>query len=198
MCYLKKIMMNRILKSFISKVNTMKDLNTNSGENNGQLKYSTQNLPFLLNYEYFSLAWGKKHEGYFIDSLGNILSYNMPTKWNFYTSSEEFSSEVFWGYEIDGQISPKHLFENLNSLKKKSSDCIFINISIDEIVQNLTESGFEYSGGGCDMGIRSYSILIFENNAGQYKRIILKTIGDECLTNKSSFTTELLKCFNNT
>ena len=190
--------MNKIFKLFISKFNFGIKLNTNSEENNGHFKYSTQNLPFLLHYEYFNLAWGKIHEGYFIDSLGNILSYNMPTKWNFYTSLEKFSSKDFRGNEIDGQISPKHLFENLNSLKKKSSDCNFININIDEIVQNLTKSDYEYSYAGCDMGIRSYSILIFDNNCGQYKRIILKTIGDTCLINKSSYTVELLKCFNNT
>ncbi len=172
----------------------METLNTNSGENE-RFIYSTQNSPFLFNYEYYSLAWGGKHNGYFMDSIGNMLRYNNPSKWNFYSSSEEFSSNVFWGYETDGQISPKHLFENLNSLKIESSDSSFMNIKIDEIVQSLTEAGFENSGGGCDMGINSYSILIFDNSCGLYNRIILKTTGDKCLLNKSDFTSELLKCF---
>ena len=172
----------------------METLNTNSGEND-RFIYSTQNSPFFFNHEYYSLAWGRKHKGYFMDSIGNMLRYNNPSKWNFYSSSEEFSSNVFWGYETDGQISPKHLFENLNSLKIESSDSRVINIKIDEIVQSLTEAGFENSGGGCDMGINSYSILIFDNSCGLYNRIILKTTGDKCLLNKSDFTSELLKCF---
>ena len=33
-----------------------------------------------------------------------------PVNWNFFSSSEEFSSNVFWGHEIDGKISMKDLF----------------------------------------------------------------------------------------
>jgi hypothetical protein len=80
-------------------------------------------------------------------------------------------------------------------LKIESSDSNFKNIKLDEIVQSLTEAGFEDAGGGCDMGIKSYSILIFDNSCSQYKRIILKTLGDKCLTNKSLYTSELLKYF---
>ena len=175
----------------------MQNLNSNSEENKDQLIYSIQNLPFLLNYEDFSLAWSERHEGYFIDLLGNILTYNLPNKWNYYTSAEEYSSDVFWGYETDGQISPKNLFENLNSLKNTSREYKFLQINIEEMIKSLCESGFEYSSRACDMGIRSYSILIFDNISGFYKRIILKTYGDKRITNKSIYTSELLKCFDN-
>jgi hypothetical protein len=176
----------------------MQNQKSNSSEKKEPLKYSIQNLPFLLNYEYFSLAWGGEHKGYFIDVQGKILTYNMPEKWNYYISAEEYSENVFWGYETDGHISPKNLFENLNSLKNTSIDNCFVKININEMLKSLIESGFEYSFGGCDMGIRSYSILIFDKISGNYKRIILKTFGDKCITNKSSYTSELLKCFKNT
>lgn len=174
-----------------------KESQMNTKEKIDPFNYSTKNLPFLLNYEYFNIAWGDEHEGYFIDTLGNILNYTLPAKWNFYISSEKPTQNIFWGNEIDGQISPKHLFENLNSLKKEKSDVNIITIRIEEIVHSLTESGYEHSFGACDMGIHSYSILIFDNTIDQYKRIVLKTVGNECITNKSPHSAELLKFFNN-
>ena len=45
---------------------------------------------FLLNYEYFSLAWGSEHEGYFIDPVqGSFIEYQNPKDWIFFSSSEE-------------------------------------------------------------------------------------------------------------
>jgi hypothetical protein len=188
-------MIKKILKLFFPKKNEIKENKNNSEANYDLLKYSNKNLPFFLNYEYSFFGKGSKLEGYFIDSDGNILSYNMPERWNFYTSSKNPKSDDFLGSETDGQISPEHLFENLNSLKKKNGHFSLIKTNMDEIVKSLNESGFENKFGGCDMGIRSYSILIFDDISGQYKRIILKTLGNIRITNKSFYTSELLKRF---
>ncbi|KGO95674.1 hypothetical protein [Flavobacterium enshiense] len=99
--------------------------------------YSVQNLPFLLNYEYYSLARGLEHYGYFIDSLGNVLHYNRPKNWNDFTTVNNDNSDVFWGYEIDGQITPNALFQNLNCIIRKSKSSTIINIDLVEILKIL-------------------------------------------------------------
>lgn len=151
---------------------------------------------FLLNYEYFNLAWGSIHEGYFIDPVkGSFIEYKNPKNWNFFSSTEEYSNNVFWGYETDGVIKRKDLFRNINNSKKQAMEPIITKINLDKIIQDLTESGFDYLGGGCDMGITSYSILIYDPIKDEYRRNILKTEGDICLTSKSSFTSKLLSYF---
>jgi hypothetical protein len=72
---------------------------------------------------------------------------------------------------------------------------IITNINLGKIIKDLDESGFDHLGGGCDMGIISYSILIYNPIKDEYRRNILKTEGDKDLTSKSSFTSELLSYF---
>ena len=158
-------------------------------------EYTTQNSPFFLNYEYFNIARGRNHEGYYIDHQGNILKYRKPEKWNYFYNSDKFSSDTFWGYELDGKISSKDLFQNLNNCSIGIVESQLNKINLEEIIQNLNESGYDKTIGGCDMGIRSYSILVYDNLNDQYKRIVLKTYGDISLTNKSVHTSKLLRYF---
>ena len=161
-------------------------------------EFSIQNSPFFLNYEYFNIAWGRNHEGFYIDPQGNILDYKMPKMWNYFSSSEIYSSNTFWGYEIDGIIRAVDLIQNLNNCNLRIFKSQEIEINLVKIIQNLKESGFNEYGGGCDMGIRSHSILVYDNLNDQYRRIILKTEGDKNLINRSVNTQELLKYFDYT
>jgi hypothetical protein len=177
-------MFKKILKLVTSK-------NTDKAPN-----YSVQNLPFLLTYEYFNLSRGLKRDGFYIDPSGNTLSYMMPKNWNFYKSSHNNNSNDFRGHEIDGQISPQELFQNLQNLIKKDSIFNIINFDLAEIKRDILKAGYENTAGGCDMGIHSFSILIYDSTCDQYRRIILKTTGDLCITNKSIYTQKLLRYFN--
>jgi hypothetical protein len=47
-----------------------------------EIQFSTENLPFLLHYERYSLGWDSRHEGFFIDPHGNVYSYEEPYYWN--------------------------------------------------------------------------------------------------------------------
>ena len=80
--------------------------------------YTDDHIPsFFLNYEYFSLAWGRQHRGYFLDPVhGSFIEYQNPKDWIFFSSSEKYSTKVFWGYETDGIINRKDLFKNINNL----------------------------------------------------------------------------------
>jgi hypothetical protein len=176
-------MFKKILKLFIPK------------NSDNMLNYSVQNLPFLLTYEYYNLSRGLKHDGFYIDPSGNILNYVMPNKWNFYTSSCSNNLNNFRPHEIDERISPEELFQNLHNLIKKNSIFSIINFDLAEILQDILEAGYENTDGGCDMGIHSYSILVYDSTCDKYKNIILKTTGDLCITNKSIYTEKLLGYF---
>jgi hypothetical protein len=181
--------MLRHLKNLIKgkKSETISDISINTDENTPS---------YLLNYEYFSLACGRKHRGYFIDPVqGSFIEYQNPKDYIFFSSSEEYSTNVFWGYETDGLIKRKGLLKNINNSKKRTVEPIITNINLGKIIKDLDESGFDHLGGGCDMGIISYSILIYNPIKDEYRRNILKTEGDKDLTSKSSFTSELLSYF---
>ena len=160
-------------------------------------EYNDENIPsFFLNYEYFNLAWGRRHHGYFLDPLhGLIMEYQNPKDWFSFSSTEKYSTNVFWGYEKDGAIQRKLLFHNIKQSTKRAIRPTMDSIDLDKIKMDLDTSGFDDSGGGCDMGVTSYTLLIYDPIKDVYRRKILKTKGDSCLTNKSSYTQELLSCF---
>jgi hypothetical protein len=181
---------------FVFRTSSLRTIHDQVTEINCALNYSCDNLPFLLQYEYYSIAWGSRHEGYFIEPNGNVLSYKDPRNWNHYKSDEEYSSNTFWGYETDGRICPKSLFENLDGLKKQSSNSGITTLNMNaEMLQDLMESEFEYGNGRCDAGVYSHAMIVFDKTSGSYKRIVLKTTGEKILTNKSAFTAKLLNCF---
>lgn len=159
--------------------------------------YNDDNIPsFFLNYEYFNLAWGKTHKGYFLDPVnGLFMAYQNPDDWYSFTSFEKFSGNCFWGYEKDGVIHRKLLFSNIRRATQKTIPPTMQPMDLDKIEGDLDASGFDDSGGGCDMGVTSYTLLIYDPVKDVYRRKILKTEGDACLTNKSSFTQELLNYF---
>ena len=153
---------------------------------------------YLLNYECFSLAWNEQHKGCFIDPFnGCLIEYHNPKDWIFFSSSEEYSTNVFWGYEKDGTIKRSDLFQNINNSKKSNIESGRIDVNIDEMLHDLIETGFDETLGGYDMGITSYSILIYDSINDEYRRNILKTEGDKHITSRSSFAPELLNYFGN-
>jgi hypothetical protein len=159
--------------------------------------YNDDNIPsFFLNYEYYSLAWGKKHRGYFLDPVnGLFMEYENPYDWYFFMSSEKFSGNCFWGYEKDGVIHRKLLFSNIRRASQKTIPPTMHPMDLNKIEADLDASGFDDSGGACDMGVTSYTLLIYDPTKDVYRRKILKTKGDSCLTSKSSYTQELLSYF---
>jgi hypothetical protein len=167
-----------------------------------EIQFSTENLPFLLHYERYSLGWDSCHEGFFIDPQGNVYSYEKPYYWNSFISPEQNGDEFFWGYETDGQISPQKSFENLKKSKKLNSDlgpiALYlghIELNMDEVFADLAKSEIDEFGAGCDMGVKSFAVLIFDKTVDLYKRIILKTSGDRSCENLSNFTPELIRYF---
>ncbi|MFM7682697.1 MAG: hypothetical protein ACKO7P_08115 [Bacteroidota bacterium] len=159
--------------------------------------YSTENTPlFLLNREFFSIAWGQEHFGYFVDPInGYFINYQNPVNWNFFSSAKNKKENVFWGHETDGFITRKDLFQNINQLKVTNTEQESVEFNLSEIQNDLIKSGYDQVGGGCDMGISSYTILIYDIDNELYTRNILNTDGDVCLRSRSLFANELMRYF---
>ncbi|MFY7667714.1 MAG: hypothetical protein ACOVQG_03160 [Crocinitomicaceae bacterium] len=159
--------------------------------------YSFENTPlFLLNHEFFSIAWGQKHFGYFVDPInGYFIEYQNPVNWNFFSSAKNEKNSVFWGHETDGFIMRKDLFQNINQLKITTIKQESVEFNLSEILNDIIKSGYDQVGGGCDMGISSYTILIYDIYKDLYTRNILNTDGDLCLRSRSLFANELMRYF---
>lgn len=170
-------MLDKILNLF-----SIKRRNKNSNEIFVS-KYSEEQLPFLLNYEHFNFARGKIHYGNFILPNGVILEYDKPENWNHFNS---LSNEI---------ISCDDLFKNLNKCNLLEKKADFFNFKFNEAILSVEKGDLIPIGSACDAGVRTYSILTYDNKTKLFKRIFLKTIGDFELVNKSSYTDAILKIF---
>lgn len=154
--------------------------------------YTTQNTPFLFNYEYYNLSWGTKlHDGFFIDPYGNVLHYVNDDR------VKSICGSV--GAEIYARFKPSKLLKNLNKIENRSRHYNNAkDIDINEVWKNLSKSEYyEHPLSSYDAGIESFSIFIYDNSTKLYARIVLKTFGEKYVTNKSIYTSQLLKYFIN-
>jgi hypothetical protein len=153
--------------------------------------YTTQNTPFLFNYEYYNFSWGTlQHNGFFIDPYGNVLHYVNDDR------VKSICGSV--GAEIYARFKPSKLFKNLNRIENRSRHYNTIDININEIWKNLSKSEYyEHPTSAIDAGVESFSIFIYDDSTKLYARIVLKTFGEKFITNKSIYTSQLLKYFIN-
>jgi hypothetical protein len=86
-----------------------------------------ENLPYLYQYEYLNNAWGRVHNGYFIDPKGNRYNYDNPKDWK-HTTVVDFlpdeqdslgSDDLIARILVSDGLKPEELFANLgNSVKR--------------------------------------------------------------------------------
>ncbi len=135
----------------------------------------------LFQEDYYSIAWGLKHEGYYIDLEGKKYSYKQPLNWNFYEiQNKDGKMERSWGIEKIAFIEKNKLLENLSfceiNCTEKKIEAHEIDSLIEELIQaDLVDTGF----GGCDMGLHSTALFILDNINNTYKRILLSCQGDK-------------------
>lgn len=156
--------------------------------NGTEIVYKVENMPFIFQSEYYSLAWGANHFGYYIAPDGRKYRYNMPEEWNSYSCPNK---STVWGYETNGTISPENLFQNLrNSVKvlrlfpSQREKAMITQTMIDDLLASeVKDFGQAYA----DAGIRSNALLVYEQETGLYKRILLRTKGDREMANQSDY-----------
>ncbi len=134
----------------------------------------------IFQVDYYSIARGLKHSGYYITSEGIKYSYDKPSKWNFCEKlNQDVKKERSWSSDKLSFIEKNKLLQNLGSCEISSTPFIIEHENIISIIDELTNSELiEVGGGGCDMGLHSRSLLVFDNLNNNYKRILLGCQGD--------------------
>jgi hypothetical protein len=163
-----------------------------------KLDFLTEPPRLLFQQDYYSIAWGLKHQGYYISSEGIKYSYNNPIKWNFYEKLRiDGTKEMSWGHDKISFIEKGKLLKNLVECEMKYTDNKIETDSIFSVIDELIKSDLiETRFGGCDMGLQSTSLLIYDDLNNNYKRILLECQGDfflELNSEKKSFIYEKFK-----
>lgn len=116
--------------------------------------------------EQTNYAWGYHKSGWMIDMQGNIMSFNLPSKWNYTDTS--------------GFITENKLIENISNCENKigeisKNELYRFSFLINKAIEgNMTEK----INVGNDAGQYQYSCYKFDANSGLYKKVILSVEGD--------------------
>lgn len=123
--------------------------------------------------EYENWAWGYQHSGWIVDEDGNIMSFDLPSKW-----SKEDSS---------GYIAESALLENISYCNKKvakvSKRKLYKNNQLIDGAANGKLSS--RNGSSRDGGVHRYNCYQYDKTRDLYKKIILKIEGDMEVVNES-------------
>ncbi|WP_448104610.1 hypothetical protein [Pedobacter panaciterrae] len=159
-------------------------------------RFTTQNLPFVYQSEYYSLAWGLEQKGFYVDPEGRTYKYKMPEKWHRYKTN---TGKHSWGFETDGTISATELFENLKSSVEDKPLFEFLrktNPITQALIYDLLTSTIEDRGQvQCDSGNTSNSLFVYDSEIDLYRRILLTCDGDNELVNQSVYTKQIIQGF---
>lgn len=130
----------------------------------------------LFQYDYINYAWGYEHNGFLIDTAGNVLLFNNPEVWNF--TDNDFS------------LSEAQMRENMKScrnsgrkiqkeeLKKYSGYINNIVLSKITALKNVA----------ADAGTSEFICYQFSVNTGMYKGCLIKREGDFTCENLNFFS----------
>jgi hypothetical protein len=164
--------------------------------------FSIENVPYLYQYEYLNKAWGIVHNGYFVMPDGSKYKYNSPKQWSYMTKlvidkGDDLDAEEGRAYVVTKDtLEPEELFTNLrSSVKQRGLFSLFrskLELS-DDILQELMTSEVEDFGfRGCDMGMKSNILWIYDATTMLYKRILLSADGDIKARNQSTHSSNVV------
>jgi hypothetical protein len=123
----------------------------------------------LFQQEYINYAWGYQHNGFIIESNGNVLTFKNPDKWNF--------------PDKDKKLTEQQVKENISlcTLTGKKITKTELQKYINYI-DNISSSKITaLKNVGADMGSLVYYCYQFSESNSTYKAAIIKMEGDyEC------------------
>lgn len=148
-------------------------------ENDVLLNSATPNQKVFFEFELINFAWGKQHQGWFIDSSGNIFTYRNPAEWVY--------------ADTTGEISESEMAENLS---KTNLSTVTINkhelYKKVALIEKASRGAFGNRGqAGADMGAWCYYAYTFDPQEKVYKRHLLSQTGDWQISNLSREAAEL-------
>jgi len=134
----------------------------------------------LFQFEYINNAWGHAHGGIFVDVNGNILTYNLPEKWNFPKNDQTLTKKEVLENIATCKISGRKI--PAGELRK------YINY-IDNIAASKVTSPKNVAA---DAGTLSYYCYQYSENSSTYKRTIIKTEGDSQCENLNFYSKKVV------
>jgi len=139
----------------------------------------------LYQVEYINYAWVYSHRGLYIDINGNILTYNLPEKWNF--------------PKEDQLLTRKEVLENIAACKISGKKIPGEELQkyikyIDNIAASKVTSP-KYNAAS-DAGTLSYYCYQYSESSSTYKRTIIRTEGDSECENLNFFTKKIVDWMN--
>jgi hypothetical protein len=138
----------------------------------------------LFQYEFIKTTGTYAHWGIFVDAKGNILTFNLPEKWNF--------------PKDDQTITQKELLEDVSFCKLTGKKIPVGELqkhinSIDNLAASKVSSPKKTNSGS---GIGSFYCYQFSESSLTYKRTIIKTEGDLKCENLNFYTRKLVAWMN--
>lgn len=142
----------------------------------------------LFQFEYVNYAWGYQHNGFIINSKGEILVYNNPDHWNFpdnnfNLTADQVTENLSACTATGKKISPEELQKYTGYIK---------NIASSRVTAPKNE--------GADAGSLEFICYQFSENTLSYKGYIIKMEGDYTCENLNFYSkkvTAWLKDINN-
>lgn len=124
------------------------------------------NQEFLLKYEYRNYAWGHQHNGWLLDSAGNIHQFVQPKNWKSVNAYFQIEQDSLKNNADQGSLA---------SFNASKQDLVNIaNYAINALQADLSEPNNK----GADMGISTISIYQFDSISKVYTEHLIYQWGD--------------------
>jgi hypothetical protein len=152
---------------------------SNCEKENNNNRYDMINQKILFHYEYVNHAWGSQHQGWIIDSAGDVHCYKTPENWHHCDSS---------GF-IDESLMEYNLLQ---------TDSVCFTIEKTELAQMI--SLIEEASKGeksepkhmrYDSGAQVYKAYRLNIVTNKYESVVIKETGDFLIENNSQAAEEL-------
>lgn len=132
----------------------------------------------LFEVDYVNYAWGFQNNGFMIDKMGRVRTYDKPKDWKFASSGpltaaemdERLAKTTLANYTVPGS----ELAQYINKLKRVSD-------------RHFTEP----VNAGADMGGSSYYVYRYDADSKAYNAVLLQSVGDVNVYNKDSEAKEI-------
>jgi hypothetical protein len=126
----------------------------------------TGNQQILFHVDYRNEAWGPEHSGFFIDSKGNVITYNNPEEWNNYDNFYHLSEDKLKQNLLRCQVSDKKIPEQ---------DILKYSNYIKNIASSKVSARRNVAN---DAGKTEFVCYQFSESTGTYQGYLIKLEGD--------------------
>jgi len=136
----------------------------------------------LFEKHYSNWAWGYQENGYLIDSLGNVKSFDLTketSKWNYADSLGYISKE-----KMDKNLQ---LCRTIIKQINRDSLTYFTHKIPGAAIGKLSEPEAQMA----DFGEIRYYAYIFDKKTNRYKQVMIKTYGDFMIENNAAEANEI-------